>query len=125
MFLFSVSCAKRVSNVYWLFQQLKNRSAWSSYPGHKDPWKGKGQQHPLLKPFCRRDARRYRIVVDSQRPLRHCYYYSRKVSEEMSLFDCISFYRGITMFSCVISFYGAMRYDNMSDIIYPPIIHRI
>ncbi|XP_011870683.1 PREDICTED: uncharacterized protein LOC105563588 isoform X2 [Vollenhovia emeryi] len=81
MSLLSVSCAKRESNV-WLFQQLKNETAWSSYPGHGDPWKGKGQKRPLPTPFCRRrrrrrDARRRWTVVAPQRPLRH-YYYSRK-----------------------------------------------
>lgn len=79
MSLFLISCIKRGSNVYWLFQQLKSGSAWSSYSGHRDPWKGKGQQHPLPTPFCRRDARRRQTVVVPQRLLRH-YYYSRKVS---------------------------------------------
>ncbi|XP_071558566.1 uncharacterized protein [Temnothorax nylanderi] len=60
-----------------LSKQLKNGTAWSSYPGHRDPWKGKGQKRPLPTPFCRRDARRHWIVVVPQRPLRH-YYYSRK-----------------------------------------------
>lgn len=81
---FLISCAKRGSNVRWLFQQLKNGSAWSNCSGHSDPWKGKGQQHRLPTPFCRRDARRHRIVVVPQRPQRHYYYYyySRKVSWE-------------------------------------------
>jgi len=83
MFLFFISCVKRESNV-WLFQQLKNGSAWSSYPGHRDPWKGKGQKRPLPTPFCRHDARRYWIIVAPQRPLRH-YYYSRKVSQNVIL----------------------------------------
>ncbi|KAL0121835.1 hypothetical protein PUN28_006950 [Cardiocondyla obscurior] len=60
-----------------LSKQLKKGTAWSSHPGHRDPWKGKGQERPLPTPFCRRDARRRWIVVASQRPLRH-YHYSRK-----------------------------------------------
>nr|XP_012226553.1 PREDICTED: uncharacterized protein LOC105674641 [Linepithema humile]XP_012226561.1 PREDICTED: uncharacterized protein LOC105674641 [Linepithema humile] len=60
-----------------LSKQLKSGSVWSSYSGHRDPWKGKGQQHPLPTPFCRRDARRRQTVVVPQRLLRH-YYYSRK-----------------------------------------------
>ncbi|XP_018352549.1 PREDICTED: uncharacterized protein LOC108754612 [Trachymyrmex septentrionalis] len=64
--------------------KLKNGSAWSSYPGHRDPWKGKGQKRPLPTPFCRRDARRYWIIVAPQRPLRH-YYYSRKAEYRLLL----------------------------------------
>jgi len=81
MILFLVNRAKRGSNVSnWLFQQLKNGSTWSSHSSHGNPWKGKGQHHPLPTPFYRRDARRYCTVVVPQRPLRCCYYYSRKVS---------------------------------------------
>lgn len=76
---FLISCAKRGSNVHWLFQQLKNGSAWSNYSGRSDPWKGKGQ------PFCRHDARRHQTIGVLQRSLRHYYYYcySRKVSREI------------------------------------------
>ncbi|XP_029663356.1 uncharacterized protein LOC115235597 isoform X2 [Formica exsecta] len=63
-----------------LLKQLKNGSAWSNYSGHSDPWKGKGQQHRLPTPFCRRDARRHWTVVVPQRPLRHYYCYSRKIT---------------------------------------------
>lgn len=83
---FLISCAKRETNVHWLFQQLKNGSAWSNYSGHSDPWKGKGQQHHLPTPFYRRDARRHWTVVVPQRTLRHCYYYSRKVSWNVIFF---------------------------------------
>ncbi|XP_029170691.1 uncharacterized protein LOC114940272 isoform X2 [Nylanderia fulva] len=56
--------------------KLKNGSAWSNYSGHSDPWKGKGQQHRLPTPFCRR-RRHWIVVVVPQRTPRH-YYYSRK-----------------------------------------------
>ncbi|XP_026828649.1 uncharacterized protein LOC113562701 [Ooceraea biroi] len=58
-----------------LSKQLKNGSTWSSYSSHRNPWKGKGQHHPLPTPFYRRDARHCTVVVP-QRPL--VYYYSRK-----------------------------------------------
>ncbi|XP_046145778.1 homeobox protein abdominal-B-like isoform X2 [Osmia bicornis bicornis] len=70
-------------NVHWMFQQLKNETAWTSRSGRGNPWKGKGQRHPLPTPCYRRDARRRCYVVAPQPPLQPCYF-----SRKADVFSC-------------------------------------
>ncbi|XP_076277722.1 uncharacterized protein LOC143207809 isoform X1 [Lasioglossum baleicum] len=56
-------------NVRWMFQQLENGTAWTSRSGRGNPWKGKGQQHPLPAACYRRDARRRGTDAAPHRPL--------------------------------------------------------
>ena len=65
-------------NVHWMFQQLENETAWTSRSDRGNPWKGKGQRHPLPWPCNTRNSRRRCTVVGSQRSSRPCL--SRKVS---------------------------------------------
>ncbi|XP_033180039.1 uncharacterized protein LOC117152412 isoform X2 [Bombus impatiens] len=57
--------------------KLENETAWTSRSGRGNPWKGKGQRHPLPRPCNRRDARRRCNVVASQPSHRPCRF-SRK-----------------------------------------------
>lgn len=76
--------------VHWMFQQLKNETAWTSRSGRGNPWKGKGQRHPLPAPCNRRDARRRCTVVSSHRSLPP-YRLSRKVSTFFQLLSYATF----------------------------------
>ena len=76
-------------NVHWMFQQLENETAWTSRSGRGNPWKGKGQRHPLPRPCNRRDARRRCTVVASQPSHRPCRF-SRKVSRFLISFHLVS-----------------------------------